>query len=543
MKISRVRIENYRSIQSLELQANDFNAFIGENNCGKSNILKAISLVLGETWPSERSFAEEDFHNFDKSKEIVIQIYFDQVIAVKRTVDLEVAGFELRCGTYKIRTKDKPAGTIWTDYRCIDVDGKVPKYPASPPKPGSGFKGIPWYELKVSGELREQIPLIFVDVLRDYSDHEPKSRYSVLRRLFKDVHTEFVNPKSTVEMTVDGRKVKVPRKEAFEAAIRQAYTYLKTDGFTEIESSLATNTLEQMGIDPEHNSLSLHFDAYDPQDVYKNIELYVRQLGITTSARDVGAGLQSAIVIALFRTYQELRKQGAVFAIEEPEVFLHPQKSRYFASILRSLADKGNQVFLTTHSPVFVSIDRPEGVICVRRAEQSGTATFQAKIEMLAANERQELRLISEFDSQRNELFFAKKVLFVEGNTEKVAVPLILRALGIDVNKEGFSIIECGGKTKIGLFAKVAKAFGIPHFILADEDDPDDSDHRKWNEQLRTVGGSNIAFLVPDFDKVSGLSGSDSVKVDNAMKKYSSATRDEIPEAIKSALERFVACT
>jgi len=52
----------------------------------------------------------------------------------------------------------------------------------------------------------------------------------------------------------------------------------------------------------------------------------------------VGADLQSAIVIAIFRTYEEIKREGAIFAIEEPEVFLHPQKQRYFSNILSELS-------------------------------------------------------------------------------------------------------------------------------------------------------------------------------------------------------------
>ncbi len=64
-------------------------------------------------------------------------------------------------------------------------------------------------------------------------------------------------------------------------------------------------------------------------------------------------------MIAIFRTYQELKREGGVFGIEEPEVFLHPQKARYFSTVLSALAEAGNQLFLTTHSPIFVQLHKP----------------------------------------------------------------------------------------------------------------------------------------------------------------------------------------
>lgn len=97
MKIARVHIENYRSIKQLDFSPNNYCALIGENNAGKSNILKAINLVLGETWPTDRTFTEEDFNDYNTENDIVIQIYFDSTIDEWRNnCKCEIAGFELR---------------------------------------------------------------------------------------------------------------------------------------------------------------------------------------------------------------------------------------------------------------------------------------------------------------------------------------------------------------------------------------------------------------------------------------------------------------
>lgn len=50
MYISRVVIKNYRSIKDLVLNFNPGkNIIVGKNNSGKSNIIKAIDIVLGDT--------------------------------------------------------------------------------------------------------------------------------------------------------------------------------------------------------------------------------------------------------------------------------------------------------------------------------------------------------------------------------------------------------------------------------------------------------------------------------------------------------------
>ena len=48
ISISKVRIENFRSIENMELSLSMTNVLIGANNCGKSNFLKAINIALGQ---------------------------------------------------------------------------------------------------------------------------------------------------------------------------------------------------------------------------------------------------------------------------------------------------------------------------------------------------------------------------------------------------------------------------------------------------------------------------------------------------------------
>lgn len=559
MRIAQVHIEHFRSIRELDFKPGPYCVLIGENNSGKSNILRALNLILGERWPGERSFSEEDFHDQNTSRDIVIQVFFDEpIVEWRNNYKMEVDGIGLRCKAYKRRVKNKPDGTLKVDFDCIKNDGSIIIYPPEPLKSGKQSKGR-WLELKVSAAIREQaIPMIYVDVLRDYNRETPSSRWSVLRRLFNEVNTEFLNDKKqiTVEQA-DGTKLKVTRKKAFEAAVRDAYKYLRTQSFGEIERRLAENAIEQMGLDADKNKVELHFESHDPTNAFKSLQLYVDQMGIRSPAGEVGAGLQSAIVVAIFRTYEELKKEGAVFAIEEPEAFLHPQKARYFASVLRSLADKGNQVFLTTHSPVFVQIHAPESVAIVRRTVEIGTKVHQASKVELAEDERKALRLMTEFDSQRNELFFARRVMFVEGNTEKVALPLVFRTLGIDINKENISVIECGGKTKIPLFVRVARALSIPYVVLVDHDIRDikdewpeprkksrqkkNSKHEQWNKTILDVAGKERTFwLKPNFEGALGLPKDESQKVDQALSRFANVSKDDIPDCLKEPVKKLL---
>ncbi len=557
MKISRVHIENYRSIKSLDFSPNNYCALIGENNAGKSNILKAINLVLGETWPTDRTFTEEDFNEYNTANNIVIQIFFDEVIEEWRNnCKCDISGFELRGKAYKRQVKTKPAGTLVVDFVCIDKNGKVCKYPATPYKQGERYSGQ-YYELKVTKELREKIPFIYVDVMRDYNRQDPSNRWSILRRLFNDINTSLSSDKTTVTVDTPEGKKKLTRKQAFELKIKEAYSFLQTEQFLEIENKIRDNSLEQMGIDPAEGDIAIRFDTYDSMNVFKNLQLYVDQMGISTTADMVGAGLQSAIVIAIFRTYEEIKKEGAIFAIEEPEVYLHPQKQRYFSNILSRLGAK-NQVFITTHSPTFVRLYEPENICIIRRNNTNGTTAKLCKRDDIISSEKQALKLENYFDNQRNEMFFAKGIVLVEGATEKFAFPYAGRLLGIDTDRYGISVIECGGKGNLITFAKVASAFEIPYVVVADDDikdvstitDPEkekklekeNDNHTKKNMALKEfVPTTQLFWMVPNIEAVMGINENTDNKIKQALDYLKSKKdKDEIATEIQKPLKAIM---
>ena len=558
MRIVKAHIENYRSLRDFTLKPGPFCVLIGENNAGKSNILRALNLVLGDAWPSDRSFSEEDFYNQDTSHDILIQVFFDETIEEWRNNHkVEVRGIQLRCKAYKRAVKGKPAGTLKVDFTCINENGDEAAHPEEPLQKGQQYKGR-WVPARVSGELRERLPFIYVDVLRDYNRQTPGNRWSILRRLFNEVNTQFLSDKNEIKVPrPDGSRVAMTRKEAFTEAVREAQKYLRTSTFEEIEKRLAQNAMEHMGLSEGEGKIELHFESNDPTNAYKSLQLYVQQMGIESPAGEVGAGLQSAIVVAIFRTYEEMKKEGAIFAIEEPEVFLHPQKARYFQTVLESLSEAGNQVFLTTHSPIFVQVHKPESVAVIRRTADRGTEACQAQVCDMTDSERQALRLLTEFDAERKELFFAKAVLLVEGATEKVALPTAFKVLGYDINRLGISVVEVGGKTKFPLFVQVLNALKIPYAVLADHDVKpvdaelpesvnretvlDNAKHERWNKDIEDVSENGSLFwMKPNFESELELPKTESEKIDKAMDKFAHATMKDLPKSLTAPIEFLV---
>src|SRR5689334_11042959 len=79
--IATILIENYRSIEKLEFDPQNLCALVGPNSSGKTNILKALNVLLGETYPTERAFSKDDFYRRDTTREIRIQVWFAEQLS------------------------------------------------------------------------------------------------------------------------------------------------------------------------------------------------------------------------------------------------------------------------------------------------------------------------------------------------------------------------------------------------------------------------------------------------------------------------------
>src|SRR5438067_6439768 len=229
-----------------------------------------------------------------------------------------------------------------------------------------------------------------------------------------------------------------------------------------------------------------------------------------------------------------------VLLIEEPELYLSPHAQRHLFRLLRTLAQRGNQILYSTHAPVFLSVDRIEDLALVRHSRDDGTTLFQPE----PLEEAEAFRVLSEFDSDRAELFLARAVLLVEGRTEKMTFPLVFDALGVEPDKEGILILECGGKGNIPLFARICNACDVPYVVVHDRDAPlgqrPVESERIVNEQIRDVAGKRrTVVLAPDFEAVSGVSPRGrGRKPRNAYRRYH--VNGDVPEPLRNAVEKVL---
>lgn len=434
MKINKIVIKNFRSIKSLEFYPSNVCVLVGENNAGKTNILTAINFLLGEIWPTKRSLEISDYYNQDKTQPIYIEVGFaDNPINIRR---------------------------IWCS---IPWEGKADTKM-------DYARGTQSYFL--SSEVRDSFALVYLDANRNLDYHLGQSRWTLFGRITRQLDEYFRNTASQ------------DKQKALEANFAEALRLLKTDRYTEFEETFSESFSEQ--IKRTTHQISMSFQTFDPLNYYKTIQTLLLENGESKNPAQAGQGMRNLILLALFRTYAKVFRDNAIIAIEEPEIYLHPHAQRSLHSLFNDLAQAGNQIFYSTHSGNFVDIQNFDRIClvekCVDEEGDTSTKIRRVSVKQLLA-ERQKLYPSIAFTEmgirerynnicglEHNEAFFAHKVILVEGETEKGALPIFAKALGYDFDSEGVSIVNAHGKKNLDQLYQLYNSFKISIYIIFDND-------------------------------------------------------------------------
>lgn len=227
---------------------------------------------------------------------------------------------------------------------------------------------------------------------------------------------------------------------------------------------------------------------------------------------------------------------GEVLLVEEPELLLTPQAQRYLYRLLRRFAEGGNQVIYSTWSSAFVDAAHHEEIVRLD-LRSGGVQVRRTKPGTLSDAER--IRIQAEFDHERSEMFFAQKVVLVEGQTERQALPFVFRAMGHDPDAEGIAIVEMGGKGNLALAARLLVQLALPFVVVFDADSGTAS--AELDAEIRRVAGSAPTIrLVPDFEGAAGIPSHDD-KVLHAWRRFSNAPAEAIPAPLAEIVQRTVA--
>jgi putative ATP-dependent endonuclease of the OLD family len=528
MRITRLSIQNFRSIKSLDLELSDTTVFIGPNNAGKTAILDAVRIALTRRWGQRGTgFTEYDMHLSDENAD------------PKAPPGVSI----------EIRVEEQQAGD-WPEDLQQDLDEIVQTDPIS----GKTFiilrASCAWNETAgtfepawlflnagraplVGGSARrmnlerfwQYLPVFYLGALRDVED-EFSSRSQFWGRLLKAMEIPTAL-EGKVQRVLDLLNRRLLRADPRLGNIAQTLS-----GATRVAAR------------DREGAVDLRLVPLKPWDLLSKAEIILRNEPDWPwlPLQRHGQGVQSLSVIFLFQAFVEHllaelyeADSAPVLALEEPETHLHPQAARTLWSHVSALP---GQKIITTHSPYFVQhvpfrdlrlvrltergtevkwlpatfsahiphvdaldevVAKSGGVLEYERAGQLLTvrgeleerryrdlqtcygthpdrAVVQGVLRELLDRSRlfigdDELRALETFARRiRGEIFFARRWLIVEGQAEYLLMHAIGRELGYDLDEHGVAVIDAKNNGNPATFAALARALSIPWLAVFDGD-------------------------------------------------------------------------
>lgn len=193
-------------------------------------------------------------------------------------------------------------------------------------------------------------------------------------------------------------------------------------------------------------------------DRAKGIDTYVKEFGESRAIERLGLGFQHIFILLLYFFHPRYD----LICIDEPEIHLHPQMIKRLHDVLHTNKPQ-KQLFITTHSPLFI---QPESLFhIIRTKHESKTGTHCYSIQKSEVNEQ---RLIQELNADNNEMFLADHVILVEGVSDRIFVRTLLERFYDQ--KIDIKVIPVHGKENFDIYVSLLKGFHIPYSLLVDSD-------------------------------------------------------------------------
>ncbi len=491
MKIKKLKIRNFRSIKDLTIYPNSLCAIMGPNSSGKTNILKAIDLVIGEGWTTKARVAREFF--YDPNKPIFISIEMEKLISFLNN------GYTTKVSSIELKMTLVPELSAETT-----ING------------GEKFYGRDIF--------KKLCHFIYIPSERCLKDELRVSQWTMLGKLMKLVYDNYI-----VAYHDDEEQL----KKDFEKEILPAKTFLEKDFLQDrVTFNKFSETFKKYC---SQNSAGLASDFEPVLNIY-NLNWFYKTLQINVKedfplkcfdSDEVGAGMQNLLMISIFQTYAELMGRKVVLGIEEPEIYLYPPAQRFLYDNFIKLSEN-TQIFYTTHNPNFVDASRPDDILLLRKNSDKGTYTLRKDPYFENENVPDEkYRIYTQFNPERNEVFFANKVLLVEGDSDKILFSTLCKERwSIDIDEKGIVIVSCGGKGGVNYFVGICKLIGLDNYFAVW--DADDKNFQPDKNHLPDTASKGKGLEIPvNLENYLGLSESEnSDKVKNAHKWASDSEKD-----------------
>lgn len=441
MYLKEVKLWNFRKygnkgesndLPGLTIQFNkNFNLIIGENDAGKTAIIDAIKITLGTSSEDNLRITENDFHvshTGEVAREIKIECIFTDLSEEEGGQFLEWLSFD-KNGNYELQVRclTKWHNDIITGERIERIIKAGPEHASS----------------RLEGRTRELIRATYLKPLRDAEVELKPGVRSRLAQILKN-HPAFLkrNPSDTHEL----EHIFDEANERIESFFDQPYIGEKTI------KSVIEKYLDQFFHISDGGEKFYHPDF---KIVQVKLNEILKKLSLSLSETTSGLGSLNLLFIAteLLLLNGDINLGANITLIEEIEAHLHPQAQLRLIKYLQNRNDDEiiGQFILSTHSTTLAASTQLEHIIIL-----SDTVAFPMGSQYTKL-EKDDYKFLERFlDSTKANLFFAKGVIFVEGDAENLLLPTLAVLLGRPLHRHGVTVVNIGNTA----FSRYAKIFG-----------------------------------------------------------------------------------
>ena len=456
MRILKVEVNNYKSLKAVEVEFGNPTILIGRNSSGKSNFTEALHLFFSEFDPAPKKDVTEVPEHLWHDRETENPIEFIVTVKLTKREWERIFTEDLR-SAMNVTFKDgrltvcrevafKPPNTAtWrTRYVALDdvpliEDGKLVQKP-------SVVAPAPQKEKEATNAEKEKAP-------------PKKSEPNILTKVLTNL-SQIFKGKFKLILTVREDISSVPQLSERSLNIP-----------SEIEKQLVT-TLDSEKLADTKLWGKIEEDV---NEIPSLTRLYIREGNLRSREgimrfplSYIGGGDQELLAL----TFMLRQEKAHILIIEEPETHLHPYLSRTFFSIVNDIS-KTKQIIITTHSPIFVDlVDLNNSWIFRKENRETGVYRIQSE---------KDLRVVSyELGIRPSDVFFADKILFVEGEIDKTVYRIWGEKLRIDLKSPIISVIPLRGKSRgkrhLKAWIEVTRNIPVSVSMILDKDAKGEAD-------------------------------------------------------------------
>lgn len=440
MRVVELQVDNYRNLNGLSFEMSpDVSFIIGENNLGKTNLLRLMNTVL-----SGSRFSRDDFSDVNNSVGIVVTFELSEE-EVGVFGDIFDSSNHLRA-TFKVHQEDPES-----DLEVLHV--------------GTGA------EVPVRS-LRQSNFHLYESVAADVRQIDYSSNRGVGRVMSEGLATHLSKSGSSVLDYFDSDKLENLSSLLDESVqllpfMERFGVHAGVDGDDPATLGSVISLLDPDGRSFRRSGAGLQYTAF----AFLQILDFLSRM----SQRK----LEKSVVIV-----EDKRILPCILAFDEPETHLHPTMQRALINSLRRIANGRDgsfnellrkrfgidalsaQLIVATHSPNILSDDY-QSFVRLHRGPNGETVVTNGL--SFRANKAEKNMLFSRF-SLISEAFFCRCAVVVEGESELLALPGFAKSLGFDLDAEGVVVIHSGSKTSTPNVCRLLRHFGIRTLSIVDRD-------------------------------------------------------------------------